>query len=123
MDKKFNGEAYALVSEFVNYINVMDKENLRDKFGITKPIFDEICECLSEYFLTNSIVSLVLEDVAFSGKIGSRPYVDLYEMNDFGVWGLECVIWVDGKITELILHVELFKKGSGLDFRYKYIGS
>ncbi|KVF70246.1 hypothetical protein [Burkholderia vietnamiensis] len=123
MDKKFNGEAYALISEFMGSVNAMDKATLQARFGVTEPVLDEICESLNDYFGRKPDIALAPEGVAFSGKIGSRPYLDLYEMNDANTWGAECVIWVDGKAAEPVLHVELFGEGSNLGLRYRYIGS
>lgn len=123
MDREFEGKVYAAISEFMNSVNSMDKAALHEKFGVTVPVLEEICECLNDYFGRKPDISLAPADVAFSGKVGSRPYVDLYEMNDASTWGVECVIWVDGKATEPILHVELFDDDGKLGLRYKYIGS
>lgn len=123
MDKKFYDEVYSLLSEFVNSINYVDKARLDEVFGVTEPIFDEICECLADYFGEKPVIGLPPEDVAFSEKVGSRPYIDLYEMNDSGTWGVECVIWVGEKIAEPIICAEIFSKDDGVGFRYKYIGS
>lgn len=71
----------------MNSVNVLDKANLQARFGVTEPVLEEIFECLNEYFGRKPDITLAPEDVAFSGKIGSRPYVDLYEMNDANTWG------------------------------------
>ncbi|MBY4726036.1 MULTISPECIES: hypothetical protein [Burkholderia] len=123
MDKEFEGKVYAVISEFMISVNSMDAMALQEKFGVTAPVLDEMVECLGDYFGRKLDISPAPADVAFSGKIGSRPYIDVYEMNDAKTWGVECVIWVDGKAAEPILHVELFDKGGSLGLRYKYIGS
>ncbi|GAB7537712.1 hypothetical protein BGC_39330 [Burkholderia sp. 3C] len=66
--------------------NLMDEARLRERFRGAEPILDEVCECLVGYFGENSVIALAPEGVAFSGRIGSRPYIDLCEMNDFSVW-------------------------------------
>jgi len=123
MDKEFEEKVYTVISEFMISVNSMDTVVLRERFGVTAPILDEMVECLSDYFGQKVDISLAPADVAFSGKVGSRPYIDVYEMNDAKIWGVECVIWVDGKAAEPILHVELFDNDGSLGLRYKYIGS
>jgi len=123
MDRIVDGKVYAVISEFMISVNSMDTVTLQEKFGVTAPILDEMVECLSDYFGRKLDIGLAPADVAFSGKIGSRPYIDVYEMNDAKIWGVECVIWVDGKAAEPILHVELFDNDGNLGLRYKYIGS
>ena len=108
MDKEFETKAYAAIFEFMDSVNAMDRARLREKFGVTEPALEEICECLNDYFGRKPDIGLASEGIAFSGKIGARPYVDLYEMNDPHTWGVECVIWVDGKAVEPILHAELW---------------
>ncbi|TKC89208.1 hypothetical protein FAZ69_09570 [Trinickia terrae] len=123
MNPSLNDQAYKVISEFLSMLNSMDEVALESRFGVTGPILEEICECLDDYFGRKPSVSLAPVDVAFSGKRGSRPYIDLFEMNDGRSWGAECVLWVDGRAEEPILHVELIETGNGLDLRYKYIGS
>ncbi|AWU98422.1 hypothetical protein DM992_01720 [Burkholderia sp. JP2-270] len=101
----------------------MDKHLLGSTFGVTEPILDEICESLDDYFGRKPSISLAPIEVAFSGKKGSRPYIDLFEMDDGQSWGAECILWVDGKAQEPILHVELSGKSDDLNLKYKYIDS
>jgi hypothetical protein len=123
MNPSLNDQAYKVISEFLDVLNSMDKRVLESKFGVTEPILDEICESLDDYFGRKPRISLAPIEVAFSGKQGSRPYIDLFEMDDGQSWGTECVLWVDGKAEEPILHVELSGSGDDLKLKYKYIGS
>lgn len=124
MNTSLNDPAYKAISEFLNALNTMDKRTLESRFGVTEPILDEICESLDDYFGRKPDISLAPIEVAFSGKRGARPYIDLFEMDDRQSWGAECVLWVDGKAEkEPILHVELRRASDNLDLRYKYIGS
>lgn len=123
MDKEFETKAYTIISEFMDSVNFLNKKELHEKFGVTEPILEEICECLDDYFGQKPIISLASKDIAFSGKVCSRPYIDVYEMNDAHTWGVECVIWVGSKAAEPILHVELFDNDGNLGLRYRYIGS
>jgi hypothetical protein len=123
MNPTLNDRAYKAISEFLDALNSMDKGALESKFGVTEPILDEICESLDDYFGRKPNVGLAQIDVAFSGKSGTRPYIDLFQMNDGQSWGAECVLWVDGKVAEPILHVELRGAIDELNLKYKYIGS
>lgn len=123
MNPSLNDRAYKVISEFLDALNSMDKRALESRFGVTEPILEEICESLDEYFGTKPSISLAPIEVAFSGKSGSRPYIDLFEMDDGQSWGVECVIWVEGKAEEPILHVELSGPSDKLNLKYKYIGS
>ncbi|HDR9512183.1 hypothetical protein C5615_38285 [Burkholderia cepacia] len=123
MTPSLNDQAYKVISEFLGALNSMDKHLLESTFGVTEPILDEICESLDDYFGRKPSISLAPIEVAFSGKKGSRPYIDLFEMDDGQSWGAECILWVDGKAQEPILHVELSGKGDDLNLKYKYIGS
>ncbi len=60
---------------------------------------------------------------AFATKNSKRPNIELFEMNERNRWGAECVLWVNGKPSEPILHVEFFRQASDLKLQYKYIGS
>ncbi|WP_175750201.1 hypothetical protein [Burkholderia pyrrocinia] len=123
MTPSLNDRAYKVISEFLGALNSMDKHLLESTFGVTEPILDEICESLDDYFGRKPSISLAPIEVAFSGKKGSRPYIDLFEMDDGQSWGAECILWVDGKAQEPILHVELSGKSDDLNLKYKYIGS
>jgi hypothetical protein len=123
MNTSLNDPAYKAISEFLNALNAMDKRTLESRFGVTEPILDEICESLDDYFGRKPDISLAPIEAAFSGKRGARPYIDLFEMDDGQSWGAECVLWVDGKSAEPILHVELRGTSDNLELKYKYIGS
>lgn len=123
MNLSLSDRAYKVISEFLDALNSMDKRALESKFGVTEPIRAEICETLEDYFGTKPSISLAPIEVAFSGKSESRLYIDLFEMDDGQSWGAECVLWVDGKAEEPILHVELGGPSDGLSLKYKYIGS
>ncbi|UVE66681.1 hypothetical protein L2Y90_06040 [Burkholderia pyrrocinia] len=123
MPPSLNDQAYKVISEFLGALNSMDKHLLESTFGVTEPILDEICESLDDYFGRKPSISLAPIEVAFSGKKGSRRYIDLFEMDDGQSWGAECILWVDGKAQEPILHVELSGKSDDLNLKYKYIGS
>ncbi|WP_186014664.1 hypothetical protein [Burkholderia gladioli] len=123
MNSSINYRAYKEISEFLDAINSMNKEVLKSRFGVSEPILDEICESLEDYFGEKSIVDLAPIGEAFSSKRGSRPYIDIFEMDDDKSWGAECVLWVGGKAAEPILHVELLETNDGLNLKCKYIGS
>ncbi|WP_412022578.1 hypothetical protein [Burkholderia cepacia] len=112
-----------LFSELLGAINSMDKHLLESAFDVTEPILDEICESLDDYFGQKPSISLAPIEVAFSGKKGSGPYIDLVEMDDGQSWDAECILWVDGAAQEPILHVELSGKSDDLNLKYRYIGS
>ncbi|SAI69931.1 Uncharacterised protein [Bordetella ansorpii] len=123
MDASFELEVYALLSCYVKALNDVDRATLQARFGVGEPIVQEITESLEGYFGQQPDIGLAPSDVAFSGKQGSRPFIDLYEMNEPDFWGADCVIWVDGKPQEPTLHVELSKPDGELQLRHKYIGS
>lgn len=123
MNPSLNDRAYKAISEFLDAINSMDKRTLESKFGVTEPILDEICESLDDYFGRKPSIGLAPIELAFSGKRGGRPYIDLFEMDGGQSWGAECVLWVNGSAEEPILHVELSETNGELNLKYKYIGS
>ncbi|RQS50809.1 hypothetical protein [Burkholderia sp. Bp8986] len=123
MNPPLNDRAYKVISEFLDAINSMDKRTLESKFGVAEPILDEICESLNDYFGRKPSIGLAPIELAFSGKRGSRPYIDLFEMDGGQSWGAECVLWMDGRAEEPILHVELCKTRDELNLKFKYIGS
>ncbi|WP_155636679.1 hypothetical protein [Burkholderia gladioli] len=114
---------YKEISEFLGAVNSMDKEVLKSRFGVSEPILDEICKSLEDYFGEKSVVDLAPISEAFSSRKDSRPYIDIFEMDGDKSWGAECVLWVDGKAAEPILHVELLETNDGLNLKCKYIGS
>lgn len=61
--------------------------------------------------------------MTFSGEKESRPYIDIFEMDDGQSWRVECFLWVGGQVQESIFHTELHSKGDDLKLKYKYIGS
>ncbi|MDJ1163144.1 hypothetical protein QHI69_14690 [Burkholderia gladioli pv. gladioli] len=87
MNSSINYRAYKEISEFLDAINSMNKEVLKSRFGVSEPILDEICESLEDYFGEKSIVDLAPIGEAFSSKRGSRPYIDIFEMDDDKSWG------------------------------------
>ncbi|SAI25760.1 Uncharacterised protein [Bordetella ansorpii] len=123
MDASVEFEVYALISCYVRALNDEDRIMLQARFGVGEPIVQEITESLDGYFGRRPDIGLAPSDVAFSGKRGSQPFIDLYETNEPGFWGADCVIWVDGKPQEPTLHVELSKPDGELRLRHKYIGS
>ncbi|WP_186204445.1 hypothetical protein [Burkholderia gladioli] len=123
MNSSLNNRVYKEIYEFLDAVNSMDKELLKSRFNVSEPILEEICESLEDYFGEKSSVGLAPIEKAFSGKKGSRPYIDIFEMGGDKSWGAECVLWVGGKATEPILHVELLGTNDGLNLKYKYIGS
>ncbi|MGG1949374.1 hypothetical protein AB1286_31935 [Trinickia sp. NRRL B-1857] len=123
MNTSLNDPVYKVISEFLDALNSMDGRTLESRFGVTEPILDEICESLDDYFGRKPDIRLAPIEVAFSGQRGEKPYVDLFEMDDGQSWGAECVLWVNGKAEEPILHVELRGASDKLNLQYKYIGS
>jgi hypothetical protein len=123
MTPSLNERAYKVISEFLDAINSMDEQALESRFGVTEPILEEICESFDDYFGGKLNVGLPSIEVTFSGKKESRPYIDIFEMDDGQSWGVECFLWVDGQVQESILHAELHDKGDDLKLKYKYIGS
>ncbi|WP_186332132.1 hypothetical protein [Bordetella genomosp. 13] len=52
-------------------------------------MLEEICESLEAYFGNRPDIGVAPRDVAFSGKRGTQPFIDLYEMNEADHWGDE----------------------------------
>ncbi|MCG7403406.1 MULTISPECIES: hypothetical protein [Caballeronia] len=123
MTKLNNDEAYLLITEFIEAINAQDAQTLQAKFDVTMPILEEIKETLAEYFLDNPRIGVAPLDRAFIEQRGSRRFIDVFEMNGGEAWGVEAVLWSDGKPQEPILQVEIQRDHAQMRLRYKYIGS
>ncbi|WP_250522378.1 hypothetical protein, partial [Caballeronia sp. ATUFL_F2_KS42] len=93
------------------------------QFDVTMPILEEIKETLAEYFLDNPRIGVAPLDRAFIEQRGSRRFIDVFEMNGGEAWGVEAVLWSDGKPQEPILQVEIQRDHAQMRLRYKYIGS
>lgn len=123
MSEELRKLMYEKLTNFLRIVSAGDADLLFDIFGISKPILDEIEESLIEYFNNIQPMSLAPYDVAFNKKGKDRPFFDAFEMNDPNFIGVECVIFVNEKETEAILHVEFEKNEDDLNFKFKYIGS
>ena len=122
INEGFKKELYSLLVEFIKMINNRDSNNMRKKFFINEEVFEEIIENLSEYFGEDFAIDIAPYQKAFE-RYKNRQNIDIYEMNESGVFGIECVIWRNEKPQEPILHAEVFGKSKDLKLRYKYIGS
>lgn len=123
MKEEINKSVYELVTQFLQLISEDKPDLLMAEFGISIPIYEEIKECLVEYFDAIQPMALAPFDIAFQRKGQKRPFCDIYEMNDANHLGIEFVIWVNAKETEAILHGEIDISNNKLTFQYKYIGS
>ena len=124
MNDEFRAQAYKLLDEFIGAVSRDDWQELNNHFDVSEALAEEIQEMIHEYY-PNEDFSLGIAPFgsAFSKEKRKRPDIELFEMNDGDRWGVECVLWVNGKPSEPILHVELFWKASDLRLQYKYIGS
>lgn len=116
-------KSYSILTEFINSINNQDIETLKLKFSVNENIFKEIKENLQDYFGEQYSIEIAPFQVAFEKNKKNRPNIDIYEMNEPNVFGLECIIWLNKKPQEPVLHVEVFGGVQNLNLRYKYIGS
>ncbi|MDG9931231.1 MULTISPECIES: hypothetical protein [unclassified Pseudomonas] len=98
-------------------------ERLEKEFGVSQAVFSEIQECLEDFLGAVFSVSIAPLNKAFESSNNSRGNIDIYEMNDEGRVGVECILWVDGVPTEAVLHVEMEEKNYVYNISYKYIGS
>lgn len=124
MNDEFRAQAYKLLSEFIRAINQDDRQELKNQFNVSEALAEEIQEMVREYY-PNEKFSLGIApfESAFSTEKSKRPNIEFFEMNDSSRWGAECVLWINNKPSEPILHVEFFGQTSNLKLQYKYIGS
>lgn len=115
--------AYKTLEQLFEAINSGGSSQLSQKFDISPAVYSEIRENLDEYFVDGWKIALAPLDTAFERIGGSRPSIDVYPMNDNESFGIECVIWTDGKPKEPILHAELVRGEAGYGLRFNYIGS
>lgn len=123
MNAPLEYEAYAVIAEFLDALNSMNHATLESSYGVSATLFTEISECMHDYFGKWPDARLAPLDIAFSGKKNGRPYIDIFPTNQSGVWKAECILWVEGKVQEPILHVQLIETDGRLRLRYEYIGS
>jgi len=124
MNDEFRAQAYKLLSEFIRAISQDDRQELKNQFNISEALAEEIQEIVREYY-PNEKFSLGIApfESEFSTEKSKRPNIEFFEMNDSSRWGAECVLWINNKPSEPILHVEFFGQPSNLKLQYKYIGS
>lgn len=96
--------------DFVSCISSADIERLEKEFGVSQAVFSEIQQCLEDFLGADFSVSIAPLKKAFESSNNSRGNIDIYEMNDEGRVGVECVLWADGIPTEAVLHVEMEEK-------------
>lgn len=121
---EFRFEVYKLLAEFIRLLNINDQRGLEDKFNVCNALAEEIQEVIREYYPGEGVsLGIAPFELAFLREKFKRPNIQLFEMNDGNGLGAECVLWVDGKSSEPILHVEFFEQDSNLKLQYKYIGS
>ncbi|MGU3494870.1 hypothetical protein ACLBXM_12570 [Xanthobacteraceae bacterium A53D] len=105
-------------------INRRDQRVLRDEFAIGPAVLEEIEEELARSFDPGVRIGIAPFDSAFAAlpKRGGRSSIDIFEMNEPGLWGIECVIWVDGVAQEPVLHAQAVLAADGaLRLRYRHI--
>lgn len=114
--------AYNKLERFVEGISNRDSSVLQREFSINPSVIDEIYESIDDYY--DSGVKLSIATLAVAGHVqpGGRRLIDFYRMNDGGL-GVECVLLIDGKVGEAILHAEFSIDGDKCELKYKYIGS
>lgn len=95
---------------------------LQREFSINCSVIDEIYESIDDYY--GPEVKLSIATLADAGYVllGGRSLIDFYPMSD-GCLGVECVLLIDGKVGEAILHVEFSIDADKCDLKYRYIGS
>ena len=121
---KFRIHAHKLLDEFVRAIDKCDQQELKDQFNVSQALVEEILEIIREYHPGEKFsLGVAPFEFAFSAGKSKRPNIELFKMNDENRWGAECVLWVNDKPSEPILHVELFEQAPDLRLQYKYIGS
>jgi hypothetical protein len=121
MSAPINHQAYAKTKLLVEAIDRRDSSTLEQNFGISSSVADEIYECIEDYFVKDTKISIAPEEKAFDLSIKRRPYIDVYETNEKAI-GLECVLFADGAPGEAILHLEVSEVNGMLMVYYKYIG-
>lgn len=114
--------AYSKVKRFVEGVSNRDSSLLRREFSISLSVIDEICESIDGFY--DSGVKLSIANLANAGQVqaGGRSLIDFYPMDD-GALGVECVLLVDGKAGEAILHAEFSIEGDKCELKYRYIGA
>lgn len=115
--------AYDLLAAFFDAISTEDAAKLETLFSISPAVYSEIRTSLAEYLVETEAISLPSIAFAFKKTGRNRPTIDMFQMNDECSWGIECVIWCDGRPQEPILHAEMIQYGTGYALKFRYIGS
>jgi hypothetical protein len=115
---------YETLRDFVWAINKDDRQRLWEEFDVSSNLTEEIREMIAEYYPGEKFsLGISPFELAFSKEGVARPNIELFEMNEGGRWGVECILWNKDAPSEPILHVEFLDAPSGLKLSYKYIGS
>ena len=122
INEEFKRQLYYLLVQFIKMTNNRDSDGIKNKFSINEEVFEEIIENLGEYFGKSFIIDIAPYQKAFE-KHRNHQNIDIYEINEHGVFSVECIILFNGKPQEAILHAEVFGKIEDLKLRYKYIDS
>ena len=108
-EENFKKNVYMKICEFLTAVNLKDLTVLAKVFFVSSTIFDEIQESLFEYFNEIPVLEIALLENIFLNNNFNRPYLDIYKMNAENTWGVECVLFVENKEQEPILHFEIKK--------------
>lgn len=115
-------DGYALAARLLAAINERDCAALQREFGIGEAVASEIFEEVDRYIKAGDMLSLApLAQSSQAGR-GRRPAIDWF-INHAGNLGMECVLLVDGRPCEAILHAEVSSDKGVPRLHYHYIGS
>ncbi len=114
---------YDLVREFINYVDARDIELLKEKFGLTDEIIEELYEGLACYYNKIPGISILPFDKALAEVNNEQKNFDFFKFNEAECWGVDCKILADGKLDEPIFHFRICMKNDKYILQYLYIGS
>ncbi len=115
---------HKLLNEFIQALNEENTEELKNKFGITDGIYEEIIEILGYYYGEEIPKFGILSFNSIFRDLGSRKALEIYRIDDTdSIWRMELSILVNDKIDEPIFHFEVCINGEDITLQYLYVGS
>lgn len=124
MDEEYRVRAYQLLEALVRAIDQDDRQTLKELFDISDAVAEEIQEVVPKYFPDEGFsLAIAPFESAFSPAAFGRPNILLFEMNEKGLWGCECILWNKDQPGEPTLNVEFSGDAATLSLDYRYIGS
>ncbi len=118
-----NEQSYALTSSFIQALRDGDAHLLQTAFGISPAVLEEMLECLGEFDIALSSVDIAPAATAFTDYRFSHPLMEVFAFEQPHCYGVDCILFADGRATEAMLHGEIQVGPEGLRWRYRYIGS